>query len=91
MILQTPQCGIELQRFDDPLRPKEHLKVVQWNLRSSLPSAIQRGCFLGSLVALVLMESLYSSNLEIVFGVFWILRILSILHTGDCCFLSQLD
>lgn len=90
IILQTLHCGIELQRLVEPLRPSEHTKVVQWNLRSSFPSAMQRGCFLGSLVALALMESLYSSNLEMVFWVLWTLRMRSILHTGTC-FFSQLD
>lgn len=89
-MLQTLHCGIELQRLEEPLKPNEQFKVVQWNLRSSLPSAIQRGYFFGSLVALAFMESLYSSNFEMVFGVFWTLRILSILQIG-VCFFSQLD
>uniref|UniRef100_A0A2P2NGS7 Uncharacterized protein n=1 Tax=Rhizophora mucronata TaxID=61149 RepID=A0A2P2NGS7_RHIMU len=58
MMLHTLQCGIELHKLDDPFRPSEHANVVQWNLRSSLPSAMQRGCFLGSLLALALMVSL---------------------------------
>ena len=36
------------------------------------------------------MESLYSSNLVMVFCVLWTLRMRSILHTGDC-FFSQLE
>lgn len=90
MILQILQLGIELQRLEEPLRPMEQTKVVQWKRRSSLPSATQRGCFFWSLVALVLMESLYSSNLDIVLGVLWTLRMRSILQTG-ACFFSQLD
>lgn len=90
MILQTVQFGMELHKLDEPFRPSEHIKVVQWNLRSSLPSARQRGCFLGSLVALALMASLYSSNFEMVLGVFWTFSMRSILQTG-ACFLSQLD
>lgn len=65
-MLHTLHCGIELQRFEEPFRPNEQPRVVQWNLRSSLPSAMQRGYFFGSLVALALMESLYSSNFEMV-------------------------
>lgn len=64
--------------------------MVQWNLKSSLPSAMHRGCFFESFMALALMESLYSSNFEMVFAVFWTLRILSILQIG-ACFFSQLD
>ena len=90
IMAHTLQCGMELQRLEDPLRPNEHLKVVQWNLKSSFPSAMHLGCFLGSFVALDLMKSLYSSNLFIVLWVFWTLRILSIWHTG-VCFSSQLD
>lgn len=66
MMLQTLQFGIELQRFEEPLRPNEHEMVVQWNLKSSFPSAMQRGCFFASLVAFPLIESLYSSNLDMV-------------------------
>ena len=51
---------------------------------------MQRGCFLGSLVALALMESLYSSNLEMVLWVLWTLRMRSILQM-EACFFSQLD
>lgn len=92
MMLHTLHCGIELQRLEEPFMPKEHTEVVQWNLRSSLPSAMQRGCFLlGScFVALDLMDSLYSSNLAIVLWVLWTLRMRSILQTGDC-FFSQLE
>lgn len=90
MILQTEQVGIELHKLDEEFRPSEHIKVVQWKRRSSLPSARQRGCFLASLVALILMLSLYSSNFEIVFGVFWTFNMRSILQTG-ACFFSQLD
>ena len=85
MILQILQLGIELQRLEEPLRPMEQTKVVQWKRRRSLPSATQRGCFFGSLVALVLLESLYSSNLDMVLGVLWTLRM-----TG-ACFFSQFD
>ena len=90
MIPQMLQFGIELQRLEEPLRPMEQTKVVQWKRRSSLPSATQRGCFFGSFVAFVLMESLYSSNLDMVLGVLWTLRMRSILQTG-ACFFSQLD
>jgi len=90
IMLQTLHCGIELHKLEDPFRPREHAKEVQWNLSSSLPSAMQRGCFLGSFVALAFMESLYSSNLVMVFWVLWTLRMRSILHTGDC-FFSQLE
>lgn len=43
-----------------------------------------------SLLALALTESLYSSNLEMVFCVLWTLRMRSILHMG-ASFFSQLD
>lgn len=76
--------------LEEPLRPKEQTKVVQWKRSSSLPSAMQRGCFFGSFVALALMESLYSSNLVIVLCVLWTFRMRSILQTGDC-FFSQLE
>lgn len=89
-MLHTLHCGIELHKLEEPFRPREQLKEVQWNLRSSLPSAMQRGCFLESFVALAFMESLYSSNLVMVFCVLWTLRMRSILHTGDC-FFSQLE
>lgn len=58
MMLQTVQLGMELHKLDEPFRPREHIKVVQWKRSSSLPSARQRGCFLGNRVALVLMVSL---------------------------------
>ena len=64
IMLHTLHCGIELHKLEEPFRPREQLKEVQWNLRSSLPSAMQRGCFFESFVALAFMESLYSSNLE---------------------------
>uniref|UniRef100_A0A7C8YFV8 Uncharacterized protein n=1 Tax=Opuntia streptacantha TaxID=393608 RepID=A0A7C8YFV8_OPUST len=90
MMLHTLQCGMELQRLDEPFRPREHIKVVLWNLRSSLPSAMHLECFFGSFVAFDLIKSLYSSNLLMVFWVLWTLRTLSIWHTG-VCFFSQLD
>ncbi|GER49216.1 alanine--tRNA ligase [Striga asiatica] len=68
MTLHTPQLGLGPHKLDDPLRPNEHMRVVQWNRRSSLPSARQRGCFFGCRVALALMTSRYSSNLDIVVG-----------------------
>lgn len=83
-------CGIELQRLEDPFTPSEQTKLVPWNLRSSLPSAMQRGCFFWSFVALALMESLYSSNLVMVFWVLWTFKMRSILQMG-ACFFSQLD
>ncbi|KAI8550961.1 hypothetical protein RHMOL_Rhmol06G0147700 [Rhododendron molle] len=86
-MLQILQLGIELHRLEEPFRPKEQRRVVEWKRRSSLPSATHRGCFL---VDLDLMESRYSSNFAIVLGVFWTFRMRSILQTGDC-FLSQLD
>nr|GMD77915.1 Pentatricopeptide repeat-containing protein [Ipomoea batatas] len=90
MMPHTWQLGIELQRFEDAFKPREHANVVQWNLRSSFPSAMQRGCFLDCLLAFAFVASLYSSNLEIVLGVLWTLRIRSILQIG-VSFLSQLD
>lgn len=87
IMLHTLHRGIKLHRLEEPLRPSEQENMVQWNRRSSFPSAMQRGFFL---VALALMESLYSSNLEMVFWVLWTLRILSILQMGDC-FFNQLD
>lgn len=89
-MLQTLQFGLELHRFEDPFKPREHMKVVQWNRNSSLPSAMHRGCFFGCFVALALMLSLYSSNLVMVLGVLWTLRMRSILHTGNSFFI-QLD
>lgn len=89
MIVQMLQFGT-VHKFEEPFRPREQMNVVQRNLKSSFPSAIQRGCFLGRLVALDLIPSLYSSNLDIVVGVFRIFKILSILHTGVFLF-SQLD
>jgi hypothetical protein len=51
---------------------------------------MQRGCFFDRFVAFALIESLYSSNLEMVFWVLWTLRMRSILQTGDC-FFNQLE
>lgn len=90
MMLHTAQEGMELHKLEEPLRPSEHIRAVQWKRRSSLPSAAQRGCFLGRRPALALMVSLYSSNLDMVLGVFWTFNMRSILQTG-MFFFSQLD
>lgn len=89
-MLQILHFGIASQRLVEPWRPREQVKVVQWNLKSSFPSAMHLGYFFASLLALLLMEFLYSSNRAIVFSELWIFRILSILRTG-ACFFSQLD
>jgi hypothetical protein len=91
-MLQSLHCAAGARhRAVPPPAPREQVNVVQWNLRSSLPSATHRGFFLPSpLLALSLMLSLYCSNLHTVLSLFWTLSILSILHMG-ACFLSQLD
>ena len=90
MMLQTPHPGIEPQRLDEPRAPSVQVKVVQWNLKSSLPSAAHLGFFLLLLSARVFTASRQSSNRWIVRCVFWTFNIRSIWQIG-LSFLSQLD
>lgn len=98
MMLQSLQCsggGDEeaQQRAVPPARPREQAKVVQWNLRSSLPSATHLGFLPASspaLLAFSFTASLCCSNLLMVLSELCTLSILSILHTG-AFFFSQLD
>ena len=69
IIVQTPQEGTELQRLEEPRAPSEQLRVVQWNLSNSFPSAAHLGFFFVLLFALNFTISLQSSNRWIVLGV----------------------
>uniref|UniRef100_A0A7C9APL8 Uncharacterized protein n=1 Tax=Opuntia streptacantha TaxID=393608 RepID=A0A7C9APL8_OPUST len=89
-MVQTPQPGTELHRLEEPRAPREHVKVVQWNLSSSLPSAAHLGFFLVLLLARSLTKSLQSSNRWMVFCVLWTFNIRSILHIVRS-FFNQLD
>jgi len=89
-MVQTPQTGIEPHKLEEPSEPREQVKVVQWNLNSSLPSAAHLGFFLVLLSARVFTASLQSSNRWIVRCVLWTFNIRSILQIG-LSFLSQLD
>lgn len=86
IIVQTPQEGTELQRLEEARAPSEQLRVVQWNLSNSFPSAAHLGFFF----ALNFTISLQSSNRWIVLCVLWTFNIRSILHIG-LSFFNQLD
>lgn len=90
MMVQTPQPGTEPQRLEEPRAPSEQVKVVQWNLRSSFPSAAHLGFFFVLLLAFNLTISLQSSNRWMVLCVLCTFNIRSILHIG-LSFFSQLD
>uniref|UniRef100_A0A2P2IR80 Uncharacterized protein LOC107435832 n=1 Tax=Rhizophora mucronata TaxID=61149 RepID=A0A2P2IR80_RHIMU len=89
-MVHTPQPGIERHKLDEPRAPSEHAKVVQWNRKSSLPSAAHLGFFLVLFSARVFTASLQSSNLWIVRCVLWTFSIRSIMKMV-LSFLSQLD
>lgn len=76
-IWQTPHLS-EVHRPEQCFMPKQHSRVVPWNLSSSFPSARQRACFLASLLALVFTISRYSSNCVSVLCMLCTFKILSI-------------
>ena len=86
MILQIVHEGMELHKLEEPSRPSEHIRVAQWKRRSSLLT----GMFLGEASGFGLDGVLYSTNLDMVLGVFWTFNMRSILQTG-IFFFSQLD
>lgn len=90
MTVHTPQLGSEPHKLDEPRAPSEHVRVVQWNLSSSFPSAAHLGFFLVLLFARIFTASLQSSNRWIVRCVLWTFSIRSMLQIG-LSFLSQLD
>lgn len=90
MIVQTPQPGPVAHRAEDSRAPSVHVKVVQWNRRSSLPSAAHLGFFFVLFTARDFTASLHSSNRWIVRWVLWTFNIRSILHIG-VSFFNQLD
>lgn len=89
-MVQTPQPGTEPQRLEEARAPREQVRVVQWNLSSSFPSAAHLGFFFVLLFALNFTISLQSSKRWIVLCVFSTFSIRSILHIG-LSFFSQLD
>jgi len=90
IMVHIPQPGIEPHKVDEPREPREQVSVVQWNLKSSLPSAAHLGFFLVLLSARAFTASLQSSNRWIVRCVLLTFNILSILQHG-LSFLTQLD
>ena len=69
-------CWLQIPEF--PLSPRSHRNVEQWNLNSSFPSAMHLSSRLLTApfrAALALTVSLYSSNLESIFGLLWIFKI----------------
>lgn len=91
MMVQTPQLPCtEAQREEEPRAPSAHVKVVQWNRKSSLPSAAHLGFFLVLPSARFFTVSLHSSNRWMVRWVLCTFSIRSILHIG-LSFFNQLD
>ena len=77
MIPQTLQYWW-LQTLEFPFCPKLQRNVEQWNLRSSLPSAMHLSSRLRTApfrAALDFTDSLYSSNLASIFELLWIFKI----------------
>lgn len=89
-MVQTPHPGTDPQRLDEPRAPRVQPRLVQWNRKSSLPSAAHLGFFLVLVSARFFTASLQSSNRWIVFWVLWTFNIRSILQMG-LSFFSQLD
>lgn len=81
MIPQILQyCWQQILEF--PLSPKSQRNVEQWNLKSSLPSAMHLSSRFFAApfrAALAFTDSLYSSNLDSIFGLLWIFKIRIIL------------
>ncbi|GER53332.1 crossover junction endodeoxyribonuclease RuvC [Striga asiatica] len=61
-IIRQTEHFSDVQRVDEPFVQSWQDRVVPKNLSSSLPSARQRGCFFGSLLAFDFTDSRYSSK-----------------------------